>query len=103
MHPVHPGCLCKQQVVPGQRLPFHSEQGVFLLVGGGEGDLIGVNVKQGDSFHKAAWRGLCAPRAGLGMSRALGLSACTLSSQLSGEAGEQGGEEGGFWSQTACL
>lgn len=51
-----PGCLCKQQVVPGQRLPVHNELGVFLLAGGGEGDLIGgVTVKQGDSFHKASW------------------------------------------------
>lgn len=49
LNPVHPGCLCKQQVVPGQRLPFHNEQGVFLLAGGGEGDLLGgVTEKQGD-------------------------------------------------------
>lgn len=70
MNPVHPGCLCKQQVVPGQRLPFHSEQGVFLLPGGGEGDLIAVTVKQGDSFRKAVWRGLCDLSPGWGMSRA---------------------------------
>lgn len=70
MNPVHPGCLCKQQVVPGQRLPFHSEQGVFFLAGGGEGDLIAVSVKQGDSFRKAAWRGLCDLSPSWGMSRA---------------------------------
>lgn len=37
-----PGRLCKQQVVPGQRLRFHNEPGVLLPAGGGLGDSIGV-------------------------------------------------------------